>query len=244
VLGPVHRRVGVPVWNRVVVPLRFLWNRITPGELGLELTTLLALALVGAFTYAFFASLLGNPSLLDVDRHALRVADDLRAGWLNSTAKLVTQLGSQAVLWPVLGLSALWLAATGRRVDALTLLVAFGLTILFVHIGKAAHDRPRPFGPLVSSSGSSFPSGHAAYAVAWVALAVVAVRDGPGWLQRVTLVAAAIVVAVAVALTRLYLRVHYLSDVLAGLGLGLLVFAACGMVALVVSFLRDNGRAA
>ena len=52
------------------------------------------------------------------------------------------------------------------------------------------------------------------------------------------------IVASAIGLTRIYLRAHYLSDVVAGWGLGATIFALCGIVALVVAFLRHNGRAA
>ena len=47
-----------PAWQRVRGPLMFLWDRLSPGRLGLELTTLLALAGVGFFTYFWLASVL------------------------------------------------------------------------------------------------------------------------------------------------------------------------------------------
>jgi undecaprenyl-diphosphatase len=52
----------------------------------------------------------------------------------------------------------------------------------------------------------------------------------------------AIVVAAAVGVSRVYLRAHWLSDVTGGAGLGAAVFSLCGLVALVVAYVRDNGR--
>ena len=54
---------------------------------------------------------------------------------------------------------------------------------------------------------------------------------------------AAVILAAAIGLTRIYLRVHYLSDVEAGWGLGAGVFALFGVVALVVGRLRHNEAA-
>jgi undecaprenyl-diphosphatase len=52
---------------------------------------------------------------------------------------------------------------------------------------------------------------------------------------------AAVVLAVAIALTRVYLRAHYLSDVVGGAGMAAAIFALCGMAALIVGHLRNNG---
>jgi undecaprenyl-diphosphatase len=110
-----------------------------------------------------------------------------------------------------------------------------------VHITKDAQDRPRPSGGLVDAAGSSFPSAHAAYAVAWIAVALVIARTR-GVVHTTTAVGAGIVLAVAVGLSRVYLGVHYLSDATAGAGLAAVIFSFCGMVALVLAHLRQNGR--
>ena len=57
------------------------------------------------------------------------------------------------------------------------LVVGLALVYVAVHMTKAAIDRPRPAGPLVEHDRlASFPSGHAAYATAWVAVAVALTR--------------------------------------------------------------------
>jgi membrane-associated phospholipid phosphatase len=102
-------------------------------------------------------------------------------------------------------------------------------------------DRPRPTEPLVSRvSGSSYPSGHAGYSTAWVAAAVALTRVLPGLASRAGLVVAGLVVSAAVGLSRIYLRVHYWSDVVGGWGLGFGVFGACATIALIVAFFRQN----
>jgi undecaprenyl-diphosphatase len=88
--------------------------------------------------------------------------------------------------------------------------------------------------------GSSFPSAHAAYAVAWVGIAVALSRSVPRLTGRAAVVGAAIALAAVVGLSRVYLRVHYLSDVVAGWSLGVTIFSLCGVTALVVGQLRQN----
>ena len=61
-----------PLWRAGAGPLAFTWYRLSPGRLGLELTTLLALASVGLFTYFWLASLLGTSQIASARRPCLR----------------------------------------------------------------------------------------------------------------------------------------------------------------------------
>ena len=67
-------------------------------------------------------------------------------------------------------------------------------------------------------------------------------RALPGVASRVSLVTVAIIVAAAVGITRVYLRVHWLSDVVGGWGLGMAIYSLLGTAALVVAFVRNNAR--
>ena len=118
------------------------------------------------------------------------------------------------------------------------------LGLLFVYVAvnvtKDAVDRPRPPGSLVQSTGAAYPSGHAAYATAWIAVAVTLTRR----LRLVTsgvLVFSALGIAAAVGVTRVYLGAHWWSDVAGGWGLGAGIFSVIGAVALVVEYIRHNG---
>jgi undecaprenyl-diphosphatase len=202
-----------PAWRLSHTPRRFLWNRVTPGDLGLEVTTLAAVAAVGSF--AFFANVitLGNHDLVGGDA-------------VTGAATLVASL---VLVW------------RRRLVEAATLIGGLALTWAAVHIAKASVDRARPSGALVDVAGQAFPSAHAAYAVAWVAIAMVLTRTLPGLARTTAAVVVAVLLAVAIALSRVYLRAHYLSDVVGGVGLGATIYAVCGMAALVVVHVRHNG---
>ena len=75
-------RIGQPAARASEAPARFVWNRLTPGDLGLEVTTLLAIAAVGSFVFFLLADGLSERDLLVGDRVAADIADRIRMGWL------------------------------------------------------------------------------------------------------------------------------------------------------------------
>jgi membrane protein DedA with SNARE-associated domain/membrane-associated phospholipid phosphatase len=236
------RRLGRPLARRSQRPARFVWNRFTPGELGLEVTTLLSVAAVGAFTFALLGDAPEERTQQRFDDLAFDIGDELYSEPVKDVLTWVTALGAFPVVALIVAATALWAVARGRRLDALALACGLLVTWITVDLAKAAYDRPRPGGSHVLTEGMSYPSGHAAYAVAWVACAVVLVRGGAGIATRFAAVTAAVVLAVAIALTRVYLRAHYLSDVDGGLGMAAAIFALAGVAAVVVGHVRQNGR--
>jgi undecaprenyl-diphosphatase len=133
------------------------------------------------------------------------------------------------------------LALRRHVAEIVVLVLGLGLIVAIVHITKAAIDRPRPPDPLVESSLSSFPSGHAAYATAWIAVALTLGRRRLGLAGETAWLLAAIALAAAVGLSRIYLRVHYWSDVAAGWAIGAGIFGLLAAIALVVEYIRHNG---
>src|SRR3954451_10970294 len=241
VARPVVWRGIVPLWRRLVGPLRFAGDRLTPGELGLELTTLLAIAAVGGFAFFALADQLQDaPSTLD--QRAFDMAGRLDAGWLGDVSKVITALGAL----PVVGTATLVVAALVWRhrhaLEGIVLVAGLALVHISVQIAKATVDRPRPGDPLVGTSGSSYPSGHAAQAVAWIAIAVALARGVPRLSGRAALVVGAVALTAAIGLTRVELRAHYLTDVLGGWALGAAVYALCGIVGLLVAHVRHTAR--
>ncbi len=239
----VQRRLDAnPLWRRVRGPLTFVSDRLTPGALGLELTTLLALASVGLFTFFWLESLLGTSQLAALDARAFSIADALYVPMAADLLSVLTHIGSLPVTLTAVILTAGWAIRTRRATrEGVALIAAYAVTYAVVHIGKAATDRPRPANPHAEAGGLAYPSGHSAYAVALVACAIVLARGGHGLATRFALVGVAIALAVGVAASRVYLRVHYLSDVIGGLAVGTGIFALAGIVALVVGALRNNG---
>lgn len=238
-----------PVWRffvrpfvRVLMPqLRFLWGRLTPGGLGLELTTSLAVAGTGLYVFSVYALLLRDDSGPTTgDQTVADVINDVRADQVADVAKVVTELGSFPVVFALVLIGSVLLAWRRRPAEILVLLGGFAVLFAAVQLSKAGIDRPRPPEPLASVNTPSYPSGHAAYATTYVTLAVIASRVLPNLVSRAALVVASIVAAAAIGGTRLYLGVHWFSDVAGGFGLGFGMYGGLGSLALLVSYIRQN----
>jgi membrane-associated phospholipid phosphatase len=186
------------------------------------------LAGVAAGALAVFVALtivvISNPSLA-ADSRAFHIADELRTPALDHAARVVTTLGLLAIVGPVLLVGAAVLIHHRRRTRAAALLIGAALAWISVWITKAAVDRARPPAPLVQTSGQSYPSGHAANSVGYLALMIALAVAIPSRIGRIAAVAAGALIAALVGLSRIYLRAHYASDVLAGEALAIAMYA-------------------
>jgi membrane protein DedA with SNARE-associated domain/membrane-associated phospholipid phosphatase len=239
VIRPLWRYVLHPLWTLIAPPLRFLIARLTPGGLGIELTTLLAIVAVGVYVVVLQINLLETDSLLPGDNTALTIARDIEAGWLTWIAKALGVIGSLTFVFIATLAGCAYLLARRRSAEALALAAGLAISEITMQILKRTVERPRPPDPLVDISSFSYPSGHATLSVTFLALAVALSRTAPA-VWRVALAIGGAVLAVAIGLSRVYLRVHYLSDVGGGWALGLAAFSLCAAVALIVEYLRNN----
>ena len=187
------------------------------------LATGLVLIVVGA-SLAVMVSVAGlRTGLQQLDDRWLEWMVDIRSPWLTRVAKALSVVGSPVVVVP---LRLIVIAALGWRRRWLQLGAFIGAIIcseLCIGPLKALIDRSRPPGGLLDTDSASFPSGHAiAGAVTAIGLVVIlapATRRRNHW----TIIAATF--ATVMAMSRTYLSVHWLSDVVAGacLGTGLAV---------------------
>jgi undecaprenyl-diphosphatase len=240
--------VGRPIYRIVIRPLvaiiapqaRFLWQRLTPGGLGLELTTCLAAAGVGLYVFVLYLVILaGDPGPTPFDTDLLDFGDRIRNSTGVDVAKMVSALGAIPTVVGLVVVTSVLLAMNRRYKEMTVILLGTLLVYVTVQATKAGLDRPRPAGPLVKTSNSSYPSGHAAYATAWIAVSLVVTRR-LGLFGSAAAVFVAIGITAAVGLSRIYLRAHYWSDVAGGWGLGIGIFGGLAVIALVVDHIRNN----
>ncbi len=156
------------------------------------------------------------------DLRLVREAARDRSAGVTALAHAASWLGRSVVLVPVavgLGLIA---AAAHRPRRGAALIVAILGAIVIQNVDKALVDRPRPpVGELERVSGTSFPSGHATESSAFfIALAIGLLTGVAGRWARLLIAAATLVIIAAVGASRVYLGVHYPTDVIAGVVLG------------------------
>jgi len=116
VARPIRRRVLSPAWAVVGPQIRFLFARITPGGLGLELTTTLAVTGVGFYVFTVYAvTISADPSTTPADRELLDLADRLNShATLTDIAKVVTADEPDSVLLDFLQATYVAAATTGK----------------------------------------------------------------------------------------------------------------------------------
>jgi undecaprenyl-diphosphatase len=159
-----------------------------------------------------------RPAVQAVDDTVWRFAGDVRNEPATAVALALSWLGSAVVNWPLRAAALLLLAWRRHWLRAAAFTLAVASSELFIGPVKDATDRPRPPGALIETTAASFPSGHAiATAVTAVGLVLVLARPGPArWRWEVY----AVELTAVMALSRVYLRAHWLSDTVAGALLG------------------------
>jgi undecaprenyl-diphosphatase len=190
---------------------------------------------------AYGLYLTDHPGPTPTDTAASDVVDQIRAGWLTTVAKVTTFFGSTPAIAVVSVTTAAWLAYRRLWTELVILVVGVLAILVGSNVIKDIVDRPRPLGGLVDAKGSAYPSGHAAHAViyAWIALTI-SRRTRAGVTRGAAIFAAGMVITVAIGLSRVYLGVHYLSDVSGGWALGVSVFALLVVVAVIVAYFRQD----
>lgn len=222
----------VAVIRRLTPPIRFMQARLSPqGYLGLHLTVGALLLVSAAWTFGEFAEEVveGGP-VTQWDEHLARWFSQHSTHSATEAMRWVTRLGSYAWVTSVGCVATVVLAAKRRWYDVLTLWLVLPCGMLVNHALKLAVHRQRPaWSDLVTEPSSySFPSGHTmAATMLYGFIAVVCVRLFRPWRWRAFAVSGALLLVLVVGFSRIYLGVHYLTDVLAGMAAGIAWLSLC-----------------
>ena len=176
----------------------------------------------------------------------LRHATDGNIGWrpeLRAIMLDLTALGDEATLVLIVAAVVGFLALSGKRRSAVLLAAATLSGVLVTTAIKIWFDRPRPdvVVHLTSFGGASFPSGHAMNsAVAYLTMAGLVARVTPILRLRVYILCCAVTLTFVIGVSRLYLGVHWPTDVLAGWAAG----AGWAMLCWTIAWWLERRRAA
>lgn len=180
-----------------------------------------------------FVIMAAAPSVVEpIDEwwHDLMVSAE--AGFLTGVNQVLDFVGGTLVTAPLRVGVVIYLWVQKRWTALVTVILATGISEVAIGGFKALYDRARPLDALVETSGAAFPSGHAT-AAAVTAIVLVIVLIPPGEHRRAWEVRAGLL-AFVMAMSRTYLRAHWLSDVVAGALLGAATALATAAVVQIV----------
>jgi len=227
-----------------------VWNTIRWLRQNTDLFMLLALAVVvvAGWLVVELADEVLEGATQEYDEWVLRrlrapgdTHDPIGPAWVEEAWRDITALGSGAVLTLVTLAAAGYLLMQRKRRTLVLLLAATvgGLTVVLLLKNLFARPRPQFASPQAYLVTASFPSGHSMLsAVVYLTLGALLARASSQYRSKLYFLTTAVLVTILVGLSRIYLGVHYPTDVLAGWSIGLIWALLCWLVA---RFLQKRG---
>lgn len=220
------------MWDAVFAVLRFLRRHVHGAytTFGVFLLVGALVAVIGTYLFAELAGHVVSGRTQAFDDAILRWLGRQRQPLVTAAVVEITALGTGLVVMTTVVIAGLFLWLSQHRHSAALLGVATLGGLILNSLLKLGFGRPRPqildWG--VHAATSSFPSGHAMNAViVYGTVAYLAARLQPKRAVRIATLALAAIVILLVCASRLYLGVHYPSDVIAGIVIGLAWAAFC-----------------
>jgi undecaprenyl-diphosphatase len=228
--------------------LRFIARRVNDvyAVVGIFIVLGSTVALAATWGFITIAGEVRQGETQAFDVAVLRYMEQRQTPFLDRAAIEVTFLGTGVIVLTIVAVSGMFLWLTKHKHSALLLMVATVGALLLNGLLKAGFDRPRPtvFEWGQHTVSSSFPSGHAmSAATVYITVAYLAARLQRRRIARALTLLAATALIVLIALSRLYLGVHYPTDVAAGVVIGIAWAAFC-MAMLEATLLYGRRRSA
>jgi undecaprenyl-diphosphatase len=236
-MDPIERRIRHRgrmhlAWDALYAAFRFAARHATNfyTALGIVLVAGAAVSVAATWMFVKLADVVSEGATQAFDEAVLRWMSAHQVPWAQHAMFEITLLGTGLVLMTMVAVAGTFLWLTDHRFSALLLLIATWGGVAINWLLKSSFNRPRPqvfeWGAQVLTS--SFPSGHAMTAtITYGTVAYLAARLQRRRLSRwITLCLAGLMI-ILICVSRLYLGVHYPSDVVAGALMGLAWTAFC-----------------
>jgi undecaprenyl-diphosphatase len=218
------RRLPPPLQQRLALPIRWISS--------VEIVTLAAILLVGGGIWLFVAladEVIGGDTdafdraVLLFLRNPADRTDPLGPPWFEHIFRDITALGGYTIITLAAILAFIYLAMLGQWLSAKLLVLSLAGATIVNNLLKFGFDRPRPdfVAHLVEVQSASFPSGHAMLsAIAYLSFGALLAGALPSRRAKVYVLSVAVLLTALIGISRVYLGVHWPSDVLAGWCLG------------------------
>ncbi len=147
---------------------------------------------------------------------------------LDRVMLFITSLGDPAMVVTIFISTIVWLGMKRRYTDGIRFIIACAGGVILNQVMKLFFAKPRPelWTRLISETSFSFPSGHAVGSmVVYGFIAYILAREFP--IYRRYIYAVASILIIVIGFSRLYLGVHYPTDIIAGYGVGILWLTTC-----------------
>ncbi|MFS0575655.1 phosphatase PAP2 family protein [Sporosarcina sp. 179-K 3D1 HS] len=182
--------------------------------------------------FAYLATAISYNAISHFDNPIIAAIQGMEQPWLTTWAKLLEKIGSGSVVMPITIILSVFLGFLKRRETAILILTAVIGSGALNRILKMIFVRERPtIHRLSDIGGYSFPSGHAMLAMSlYGVLAYVLWRSIKTSAGRVLLLLVAVFMILVIGASRIYLGVHYPSDVLGGLSISAIWLILCASV--------------
>ncbi len=206
------------------------WRGSSPGTAELLITSGALLAILAAIVLGLADGATEGNGLASIDPPVWQWMVDHRSPALTGPAIFVTDIGSTVSMSVIAVGTIVFLLIKRRRGDALLVAVVAAGAGLLVTLGKATVGRQRPPADyrLVTETNESFPSGHALASAAILGVVLVVLLPSVrSRAARIWIVVGVGLFVVAIGLSRLYLGVHWATDVIGGWVTGLAWLALC-----------------
>jgi len=195
----------------------------TPSKRGFtNLAIGFLIALVSMVCFAALADSIYVQEKFALDTVANPFLHGISSPTLDAVMNGITTLGSIPFVGALFVIAMVVLLARGERSDALFLVVAIGGSVALNNVLKLFIQRPRPVLPWAHVLPDySFPSGHSMNSLVFYVAIALLIWAHAGERTGTVAVIGALVVSIAIGLSRIYLGYHYLSDVVGGFAAGL-----------------------
>lgn len=197
----------------------FLQKRLDKNNFyGLPLTLLsLALIYVLGLFGGIIEDIINSDIIVSADIRVANLLAIFRNAELTKIFSWITLLGKWQVIlvFTVATISILWLWK--KRTYIIPLLLSIAGSEIFTSIGKVVFHRARPNVAIYPENSFSFPSGHATIAIAFYGfLAYILIKNAKQWKRKINIFFTGLILIILIGFSRLYLGVHYVSDVWGG----------------------------